>query len=104
MARNTAPKLEDQDSLVLTFMRDFYSNCGNEIVSVDEVTTDQAKPLLGADEVTVLLNGRGDLTFPRTIWERIKSTGATDVMIAQGFDKVFRAITVKELPLSKEAT
>jgi hypothetical protein len=89
MAMNTAPKPGDQNP-VPTRLRDLYSECGHEIVSMDEIRQQQAELSFGADTVAILMNGRISLELDRPLWEQVKRDAARmGVTIAQFFDELF---------------
>ena len=89
MAMNTGPKPEDQHP-VATHLRDWYSECGQEIVSLDEVTPNQAELSFGADKVAILMNGRISLELDRPFWEQVKQDATRmGVTTAQFFDELF---------------
>lgn len=90
MAMKPAPKPGDQNPIP-TRLRDWYSECGQEIVSVDEaVTPNQAELSFGADKVTILMNGRISLELDRPLWEQVKLDATRmGVTTAQFFDELF---------------
>ncbi len=93
MAMKAAPKREDQYPIP-TRLRDWYADCGQEIVSMDEVTPNQPGLAFEEHKVKILMNGRIPLEMDRPFWEQVKGDAERmGVTVSQFFDELFSIYT-----------